>query len=148
VQVDTSRQFCPAEQCTYYGWLGRGNIVANGHPSGGLWRQFHCKVCGRWFLETHRTVFFGRRQTVPILLLVLAVLGEGMGIWAAGRVFGVDPNTVQSWLVAAPEQLKASTAHFLVELKSEQVRLDEPHGPLASLLESDANLVEFSSGSS
>jgi hypothetical protein len=29
-----------AMECRYYGWLGLGNVVANGHPSGGLWRQF------------------------------------------------------------------------------------------------------------
>ena len=72
-EVDTSRQFCPAEECRYYGWLGRGNIVANGHPSGGLWRQFYCRVCGRYFLETHGTVFFGRREAVPMLLLAVFV---------------------------------------------------------------------------
>src|SRR5688572_23322972 len=39
--VDTSRHFCPHEGCAYRGWLGRGNLRANGHPSGGPWRQFH-----------------------------------------------------------------------------------------------------------
>jgi hypothetical protein len=33
--VDTSRQFCPNEKCCYYGRVGWGNIVANGHPGGG-----------------------------------------------------------------------------------------------------------------
>ena len=27
------------------GWLGLGNLRANGHPSGGPWRQFHCTSC-------------------------------------------------------------------------------------------------------
>jgi transposase-like protein len=72
-----------------------------------------------------RNDLFGRRQAVPILLLVLAALVEGMGIRAAGRVFGLDPNTVQSWLGAAAEQLSTFAAHFLVELKPEQVQLDE-----------------------
>ena len=147
-QIDTSRQFCPNQDCRYYGWLKRGNIVANGHPSGGLWRQFHCKVCGGWFLETHGTVFFGRRQAVPILLLVIAALVEGMGIRAAGRVFGLDPNTVQRWLVAAAEPLSTFAAHFLAELEPEQVQLDEVFAPLAHLLESDSELVEFKPGSS
>jgi hypothetical protein len=34
-QVDIQHQFCPAPSCRYYGWMGRGNIRANGHPSGG-----------------------------------------------------------------------------------------------------------------
>ena len=32
-QVDTSRHFCPQVGCAYRGWLGRGNLRANGHPS-------------------------------------------------------------------------------------------------------------------
>ncbi len=34
-EVDTSRHFCPHGHCDYRGWLGLGNLRANGHPSGG-----------------------------------------------------------------------------------------------------------------
>jgi hypothetical protein len=34
-QVDTSLPFCPHTTCAYCGWLGLGNLRANGHPSGG-----------------------------------------------------------------------------------------------------------------
>ena len=44
-EVDTSRHFCPHAGCDYRGWLGLGNLRANGHPSGGPWRQFHCTAC-------------------------------------------------------------------------------------------------------
>ena len=37
--IDTSKHFCCEARCVYHGWLGRGNIIANGHPSGGRWRQ-------------------------------------------------------------------------------------------------------------
>ena len=33
-RVDTANHFCPNKGCRYYGWLGLGNIVANGHPNG------------------------------------------------------------------------------------------------------------------
>jgi len=147
-EVDTSRQFCPDEGCRYYGWLGRGNIVANGHPSGGLWRQFYCRVCGRYFLETHGTVFFGRREAVPMLLLVLAALVEGMGIRAAGRVFGLDADTVESWLVGAAQQLTVFAAHMMVDLELEQVQLDEIFASLAHLLASGVEFGEVSGSSS
>jgi transposase-like protein len=147
-EVGTSRQFCPDEGCCYYGWLGRGNIVANGHPSGGLWRQFHCKACGCWFLETHGTVFFGRRQGVPLVLLVLAALVEGLSIRAAGRVFGVDADTVERWLVLAAQQLTALAAHIMVDLELEQVQLDELFAALGHLLESGVGLGELQAGSS
>jgi hypothetical protein len=35
VRPGRGRSLRPAEGCRYYGWLGRGNIVANGHPGGG-----------------------------------------------------------------------------------------------------------------
>src|SRR5262245_52262719 len=44
-QVDTSTHFCPNPDCAYRGWVGWGNLRANGHPSGGPWRQLLCIVC-------------------------------------------------------------------------------------------------------
>jgi hypothetical protein len=147
-EVDTSQQFCPAEECRYYGWLGLGNIVANGHPSGGPWRQFYCRVCGRYFLETQGTVFFGRRTAVPMMLLVLVALVEGLGIRAAGRVFGLDPNTVESWLVVAAKQMMGFAAYVMVDLELEQVQLDEIFATLGHLLEAGAGLGEAQASSS
>jgi hypothetical protein len=53
-QVDTSTHFCPNPACAYHGWVGWGNLRANGHPNGGSWRQLLCVVCHRYFLETVR----------------------------------------------------------------------------------------------
>jgi hypothetical protein len=60
-RVDTRQQFCPAEACSYYGWLGRGNIRANGHPGSKRWRQFQCVSCQGYFQETHGTPLHGKR---------------------------------------------------------------------------------------
>jgi hypothetical protein len=59
--IDTSRHFCPHAGCDYQGWLGLGNLRANGHPNGGPWRQFYCTACEGYFLETHGTLFHGKR---------------------------------------------------------------------------------------
>ena len=59
-EVDTSNHFCPHPTCDYAGWVGRGNLRANGHPSGGSWRQLHCVACDGYFLETHGTLFHGK----------------------------------------------------------------------------------------
>ena len=40
--VNTHAHFCPAPDCSYHGWLGRGNIRANGHPGRQPWRQLQC----------------------------------------------------------------------------------------------------------
>ena len=50
--LNTQQHFCPDQECAYYGWVGRGNIRANGHPGGGRWRQLQCVVCHTYFQET------------------------------------------------------------------------------------------------
>ena len=57
--VDTAMHFCPHMHCDYRGWLGLNNLRANGHPSGGPWRQFHCLGCNGYFPEHHETIFGG-----------------------------------------------------------------------------------------
>ena len=76
-EVDTSRHFCTHAGCDYRGWLGLGNLRANGHPSGGPWRQFHCTSCRGYFLETHGTIFHGKHAAVELIVRVVACLAEG-----------------------------------------------------------------------
>src|SRR6516165_7506196 len=131
--VDTSRHFCPHTDCDYRGWLGWGNLRANGHPSGGPWRQFHCTACDGYFLETHGTLFHSKQASVELIVHVLACLAEGLGIRATARVFEVDPNTVLQWLVEAAEHLRAFSAYFLCDLHVEQLQLDELYAVLRDL---------------
>src|SRR6266404_8540052 len=128
--VDTSRHFCPHRGCRYRGWLGLGNLRANGHPSGGLWRQFHCTACKGYFPEHHGTLFYGKRVAVERIVRVLACLAEGLGIRATARVFEVDPHTVLRWVVEAAEQLKTFSQYFLCAVHVEQVQLDELYAVL------------------
>jgi IS1 family transposase len=132
-EVDTARHFCPHSDCDYRGWLGLGNLRANGHPSGGPWRQFHCTSCKGYFLETHGTIFHGKQAAVELIVRVLACLAEGLGIRATARVFEVAPHTVLQWLVEAAEQLRAFSAYFLCDLHLEQLQLDELYAVLRDL---------------
>src|SRR5262245_20226011 len=124
-QVDTSTHFCPNPACAYRGWIGWGNLRANGHPSGGPWRQLLCIVCRGYFLETIGTIFHGKRASVELIVRVIACLAEGLGIRGTARVFEVDPNTVLQWLVEAAEQLRAFSCHVLHDVRVRQVQLDE-----------------------
>jgi IS1 family transposase len=132
-EIDTSRHFCPHSHCDYRGWLGLGNLRANGHPSGGPWRQFHCTSCKGYFLETHGTLFHGKQAAVELIVRVVACLAEGLGIRATARVFEVDATTVLHWLVEASEQLRAFSAYFLCNLHLEQLQLDELYVVLRDL---------------
>jgi hypothetical protein len=129
-KVDTSMHFCPHAGCRYRGWLGLGNLRANGHPSGGPWRQFHCLDCKGYFPEHHGTIFHGKQAAVELIVQVLACLAEGLGIRATARVFAVDANTVLHWLVEAAEQLQAFSAYFLCDVHVRQLQLDELYAVL------------------
>jgi IS1 family transposase len=133
--VDTSQHFCPHTGCRYRGWLGLGNLRANGHPSGGQWRQFHCTACKGYFPEHHGTLFHGKRVSVDLIVHVIGCLAEGLGIRGTARVFEVDPNTVLRWLIEAAEQLRAFAQYFLHDLHLTQVQLDELYAVLSALKE-------------
>src|SRR6266436_3206726 len=124
-QVDTSWHFCPHPHCAYQGWVGLGNLCANGHPSGGPWRQLHCTSCGGYFQETHGTPLHGTRVAPEKLVWAVGALAEGLGIRAVARVFEVDPNTVLAWLVEVADHAAAFSRSFLHDVRVTQVQLDE-----------------------
>jgi hypothetical protein len=93
-QVDTSTHCCPNPDCAYRGWVGWGNLRANGHPNSGPWRQLLCVVCRHYFLETVGTFFHGKHTSVEFIVRVIACLAEGVDIRGTARVFEVDPHTV------------------------------------------------------
>jgi hypothetical protein len=95
-QVDTTGHVCPHATCSYHGWVGWGNIRANGHPNGRRWRQLVCLSCKRHVLETHGTPFHSKLVNPDKLVWAIAARAEGLGIRAVARVFETDPNTVRS----------------------------------------------------
>jgi hypothetical protein len=95
--IETRQQFCPDDDCSYSGWVGRGNIRAHGHPGGKPGRQFQCVACQGYFQETHGTPLHGKRVSSDVLVWAVGALAEGLGIRAVARVFEVDPNTVLDW---------------------------------------------------
>jgi IS1 family transposase len=123
--VDTSQHFCPYPHCAYRGWVGLGNLSANGHPSGGPWRQLYCTACDSYFQETHGTPLHGKRVAPEKLVWAVGALAEGLGIRAVARVFEVDPNTVLQWLVEVADHATAFSRYFLHDVRVTQVQLDE-----------------------
>jgi IS1 family transposase len=141
-QVDTSQHFCPNPDCAYRGWVGWGNLRANGHPNGGPWRQLLCVVCRHYFLETLGTLFHGKRTSAELMVRVIACLAEGLGIRGTARVFEVDPNTVLQWLVEAAEQLHTFSQHFLHDVEVRQVQLDELFALLSAVKDGKVSAAE------
>jgi len=140
--VETSQHFCPYPDCAYQGWAGWGNLQANGHPSGGPWRQWHCTACKGYFQETHGTLFHGKRVAPDLLVWAVGALAEGLGIRAVARVFEVDPNTVLQWLVEAADQLTAFSQYFLHDVRVTQVQLDELYALLRAVKDGEVSEAE------
>ncbi len=141
-QVDTSSHFCPHPTCAYRGWVGLGNLRANGHPNGGPWRQLHCTSCGGYMLETDGTLLHGKRVSVELIVRVLACLAEGLGIRGTARVFEIAPNTVLGWLVEAADQLQAFATYFLHDVHIGQVQLDELYAVLRAVKDGTVSEAE------
>ena len=143
-QVDTSTHFCPNPDCAYRGWVGWGNLRANGHPNGGPWRQLLCIACRCYFLETLGTIFHGKCASVDRIVRVIACLAEGLGIRGTARVFEVEANTVLQWLVEAAEQLRVFSQYFLHDVRVRQVQLDELFALLSAVKEGEVSEAEAS----
>ena len=141
-QVDTARHFCPHPDCPSRGWGGWGNLRANGHPSGGPWRQLLCVVCRRYVRETLGTILHGKRASVDLIVRVIACLAEGLGIRGTARVFEVEAHTVLQWLVDAAEQLQAFARHGLHDIRVQQVQLDELFALLSAVKDGEVSATE------
>src|SRR5262249_6098151 len=141
-QVATSQHFCPQPTCAYQGWVGLGNISANGHPNGGPWRQLHCSSCGSYFQETLGTPLHGKRVAPEKLVWAVGALAEGLGIRAVARVFEVDPHTVLQWLVAVADHAVAFAQYFLHDVRVTQVQLDELFALLSAVKAGEVSEAE------
>ena len=106
--IDTSLHFCPHAGCDYRGWLGLGNLRANGHPSGGPWRQFHCTSCKGYFLETHGTIFHGKHAEVERIVRVLACLAEDFLPFVNPNLSNFLPH-LHYWFTTNPAGIIART---------------------------------------
>jgi IS1 family transposase len=131
--VDTSKYFCCEERCEYYGWLGRGNIVSNGHLSGGRWRQLKCVVCGKHFQQTIGTVFYGSSVPAEDIMHGMALLCEGVSPRKVARVYKVDKDTVLSWLMGAAVHSEAVLGYMLHDLHLNEVQMDELYALLSEM---------------
>jgi IS1 family transposase len=102
----------------------------------------HCTGCDGYFLETHGTLFHGKRVAVDLSVRVIACLAEGLGIRGTARVFEVDPSTVLQWLVGAAELLRAFSQHVLQGIRVRQVQLDELFALLSAVKTGEVSEAE------
>src|SRR6266702_1171978 len=140
--IDSQNQFCPDLDCSYYGWLGRGNIRANGHPGGNPWRQFQCVSCLGSFHQLHGTPLHGKHVSMDKLVWAVGALAEGLGIRAVARGFEVDPNTVLHWLVEVADHAMAFSRYCVHDVRVTQVQLDELFALLSAVKDGEVSAAE------
>jgi len=107
-----------------------GNLRAHGHPSGGPWRQLHCTGCDGYFLETHGTLFHGKRVSGDRIVHVIGCLAAGLGMRGTARGFEVAPHTVLHGLMEATAQLPVFSANNPPGHAHERARKSSPEAEL------------------
>jgi hypothetical protein len=140
--INTAKQFCPDQDCSYDGWTSRGNIRSNGHPGGKPWRQFQCVACAGSCQETQGTPLHGTRVAPEKRVWAVGALAAGLGIRAVARGFEVDSHTVLAWLVEVAEHAAAFSRSFLYDVRVSQVQLDELFALLSAVQDGEVSEAE------
>ena len=73
-RADTQQQCCPIREC-HYGWTGRGNLRAYGHPGG----NHGDSLQPGYFQQTHGPLLHGKRVPPDILVWAVARWLKGWG---------------------------------------------------------------------
>ena len=82
---------------------GSENIVKNGHNGSGS-QQYWCKDCGaRGVLEPQNSYTEAQKEQI------IAAYHERPSMRGIGRIFGISPATLASWLKKRPEEPKSGT---------------------------------------
>lgn len=115
--------FCWNQDCPDYGKVGLGNIVKFGRTKKGT-QRYRCKTCGKTFVETKGTVFYGRHHAPETILECLAWLAERNSLAAIHRVKGIKEETVLDWLREAARHVEEIEALLLANYHLSRAQLD------------------------
>jgi transposase-like protein len=117
------QSFCWNARCSAYGQVDQGNIRKFGCTPAGV-QRYQCRICGRTFVETIGTVFYGRRRPQETIIECLALLAERTSLAAIHRVKGVKEETVMAWLRIAAAHVEQIEALLLANYKLSRAQLD------------------------
>jgi transposase-like protein len=115
--------FCWNASCSAYAQVDLGNTRKFGRTPAGI-QRYQCRICGRTFVETIGTVFYGRRRPQQTIIECLALLAERNSLAAIQRVKGVKEETVMAWLRLAAAHVEQIEALLLANYKLTRAQLD------------------------
>jgi transposase-like protein len=116
-------QFCPNEACERYGDIKKAEIIRFGRTAKGT-QRFRCQVCGKTFVETIGTLFYGKQTAKKDILETLALLVEGVRISSISRAKGHKEDTILGWLRAAARHAEQVEAILLKDYQVSQAQID------------------------
>lgn len=112
--------FCWNQDCPDYGEVNHGNMVKFGRTQKGI-QRYRCKTCGKTFVETKGTVFYGRHHSQETILECLALLAERNSLAAIHRV---KEETVSEWLREAAKHVEEIEVLLLARYRLRRAQLD------------------------
>jgi transposase-like protein len=116
-------QFCPNEACEFYQDLENARISRYGRTAKGT-QRYICRHCGKTFVKTKGTLFYGKHTPRKDILETLAMLAEGMRISSIHRVKGFKEDTILGWLREAAEHAEAVEAVLMHDYQVTQAQID------------------------
>lgn len=122
-QLAEVSQFCPNDKCAFYQDLENANITRYGKTAQGT-QRYRCKHCGKTFVETTGTIFYGKQTPREEIVETLAMLAEGMRISSVSRVKGFKEDTILGWLREAAAHAEQVEAVLLDRYPVSQAQID------------------------
>ena len=116
-------EFCPNTDCRLYGEIGRAEIIRFGQTAKGT-RRYRCKGCGKTFVETTGTLFYGKHTPQKEILETLALLAEGVRLASLTRTKGFKEDTILSWLREAAQHAAEVEARLLQDYQVTHAQID------------------------
>jgi transposase-like protein len=116
-------QFCPNDECEFYQDLEKASIIQYGKTAKGT-QRYMCNHCGKTFVETKGTLFYGKHTPRKDILETLAMLAEGMRISSISRVKGFKEDTILSWLREAAEHAEQVEAVLMHGYRVTRAQID------------------------
>jgi transposase-like protein len=116
-------EFCPNEECEFYGKVKDRHIVRYGKTAAGV-QRYQCRICGKSFTATKGTLFYRKQTPAKEIVEVLAMLAEGMRISSISRVKGFKEDTILEWLREAAAHAEQVEAILMDKYQVSQAQID------------------------
>ena len=108
--MDPTQVFCPNEACPARGQVGKGNIKVHSRKE----VRYRCTVCGKTFSARKGTMFYWKKTSADIIVLVITLLAHGCPVSAIVAAFGVKAETVRTWAAEAGVHCEQVHRHLIL----------------------------------